>query len=329
MTPKPKEENSMEEVFSSEVYNPCDELWLITSYFNPNSYQTKLANYKRFERVIRKSKLNLLTVECAFDDMNFELSPFQNVLQVRTNSTMWQKENLLNLAIKHLPTSVNKVAWVDCDILFSNANWAIETAQLLDTVPIVQPYQKVIRLPQHHTYYRGEGDMWDSFAYVWRKHPQRHHTGNFRLHGHTGMAWAARVELLKTHGLYNGCISGSADHVMAHAMFGKFKDPCIERILGPSKIRNKLFRYFLKWAYPFYEDVKGKIHFVPGQVLHLWHGEIENRQYLERHKELREIGFDPYNDLRFDNNGVWEWNSNKKELHHWAKKYFQLRLEDG
>lgn len=319
----------MDEVFSSEIYNPSDELWLITSYFNPNSYQTKLANYKRFERVVRKSNLNLLTVECAFEDMDFELAPFQNVLQVRTNSTMWQKENLLNLAIKNLPTNVNKVAWLDCDILFSNANWAIETAKLLDTFPIVQPYQKVIRLPQHDTYYRGKGDMWNSFAYVRRKNPQLHRTGNFHIHGHTGMAWAARVELLKKHGLYDGCISGSGDHVMAHAMCGTFKAPCIERILGPCKIRNKLFRYFLKWAHPFYQDVKGKIHFVSGEVLHLWHGEIENRQYLERHKELREIGFDPYNDLRFDNNGVWEWNSNKKELHQWAKRYFQLRLEDG
>lgn len=316
-------------IFSSELYNPCDELWLITCYFNPNSYKTKLANYKVFERVIRKSKLNLITVECVFGDTCFELAPFKDVIRVKTNSVMWQKENLLNIAIKKLPATASKVVWIDCDVLFSNPNWAIETSKLLDTFPIVQPYHKLIRLPKDHSYYRGVGDIWNSFAYVWQQNSNLQLAENFHLHGHTGIAWAARVELLKKHGLYDGCISGSADHVMAHAMCGNFKSPCIERILGASKIKNKLFRYFLKWAYPFYQDVQGKVQCVPGEVLHLWHGDIENRQYTKRHEELRKLGFDPYSDLRLSENGTWEWDTSRTELHQWAKKYFEMRLEDG
>jgi hypothetical protein len=319
----------VEKVYPSDVYSSCDELWIVTCYFNPSGYQTKLQNYKTFERVIRNSNLNLLTVECVFDDWDFELAPSKNVLRVRANSIMWLKENLLNMAIGCLPSTARKVVWSDCDILFTNPNWAVETASLLDDFPIVQPYQRVIRLPRSHTHYQGQGDTWKSFAYIWNTHPQLHNMGNFRLHGHTGMAWAARLELLKKHGLYHGCISGSGDHLMAHAMCGTFKDPCVERIVGPVKIRNPFFRYFLNWAYPFYQEVKGNIQYVPGDVLHLWHGEIENRQYLQRHKELRELGFDPYKDLRLGDNGIWEWNSSKKELHEWAKKYFQLRLEDG
>lgn len=318
----------MDKIYPSVLYNFCDDLWLITSYFNPSRYKTKLENYKIFERIIRKSKLNLLTVECAFTGGDFELTSFQDVFRVKTNSVMWQKENLLNIAIKNLPLSAKKVVWIDCDVLFSNPNWAVETAKLLDDYPIVQPFQTVIRLSKHQEYYNGKGHKSESFAYVRQKNPQLHLLSNFNLHGHTGMAWAAHLDLLRKHKLYPGCISGSGDHIMAHAMCGRFTDPCVQRILGEPKINNKVFQYFLNWAYPFFQDVRSNIGFVPGEVLHLWHGEIENRQYLERHKELRKIGFNPYEDLILSENGTWDWN-NKIELQNWAKRYFELRLEDG
>lgn len=318
------------QIYASNYYCPCDDLWLITCYFNPSKYQTKLINYKKFEHVISESKLNLLTIECAFNNDAFELVPTPNVLQIRTQNIMWQKERLLNIAINHLPPIARKVAWVDCDILFSNPNWAVETSSLLDIYPVVQPYQTVVRLPKDQMCYQGYGTIWNGFGYMLQKNPKILSTGNFHLHGHTGMIWAARVELLKTHGLYDACISGSGDHLMAHAMHGNFNCLCIERIVGPIKIKNKFFRHFLKWAYPFYLDVLGKVGFVSGEVLHLWHGEIENRKYTQRHQELRELGFDPFNDLQHSNNGTWVWGSHSNYLfQEWAENYFCQRQEDG
>ena len=76
-----------------------------------------------------------------------------SLLRIRSEHVLWQKERLINVALGHLPKHVKKVAWLDCDILFSNPNWLIETSELLDNYPIVQPFQTANRLP------RGWNDM--------------------------------------------------------------------------------------------------------------------------------------------------------------------------
>ena len=150
--------------------------------------------------------------------------------------------------------------------------------------------------------------------------------GNFLQHGHTGLAWAARRDILERHGFYDACISGSGDHMMAHAMCNDFGSSCVERLM---KKDSKLLKHFINWGVPFYEDVRGKIAFTKGVVVHLWHGETTDRKYIQRHDELRACDFDPFTDLRIGKNGAWEWNSDKPNLHKWAVEYFNERKEDG
>ncbi|MCB1179845.1 MAG: hypothetical protein KDK36_19875, partial [Leptospiraceae bacterium] len=72
----------------------------------------------------------------------------------------------------------------------------------------------------------------------------------------------------------------------------------------------------------------GKISYLPGIILHLWHGETENRKYVSRNKKLYEFKFNPYKDIKLGKNGLWEWNSRKKNMHEWIKNYFFQRKED-
>lgn len=314
--------------FQELKYSKCDDIILITSYFNPVGYKTKLQNYKLFENRILESNLKLFTIECALENAPFQLKSSRHIIQLRSNSIIWQKEILLNYLLEHIPFSFSKVIWLDCDVLFTNPDWIVETSQKLNTYKIVQPFKTLIRLPQKHSYYQAVGESWDSFGYVINEQPGLKDEGNFNLHGHTGIAWAARADIILKHGLYDACISGSADHAMAHAMCGNFNDSCVSAIFGPAKIKNKMFRHFLNWAYPFYLDVKSNIGYASGEALHLWHGDRVNRRYYERHQELILLGFDPYKDI-VRNRGVWEWSQYSKGLQDWTETYFRQRLEDG
>jgi len=69
-----------------------DDLWAITSYFNPLRYP----------------------------------------------DLMWQEERLLNLAIAAVPADVDRVAWLDCDIVFGRSDWWREALHLLDDVVLLQ-----------------------------------------------------------------------------------------------------------------------------------------------------------------------------------------------
>ena len=316
----------MSTIAAAERYDPADELVLLTTYFNSHGYRTKRWNYDRFRERMEGSGLRLVTVECAFGSEPFELPADRNVRRVRGRDLMWQKERLLNLAISELPKSVRKIAWLDGDILFERADWAVRTAKLLDEFPVVQLFDRAIRLPRGHMAYTGEGDAWASFAAVYRRQPQQLLAGDFAAHGHTGFAWAARRDWLDAHGLYDACIAGSGDHMIAHAVCGDWTSPCIRRIIGDN---NRHRDYFAAWAKRQYRDVRAALGCVPGTVLHLWHGDIENRRYVLRNRELAEFGFDPAADVRVGGSGCWEWSSRKPALHRWAREYFGHRNEDG
>jgi hypothetical protein len=303
---------------------PAD-LGVVTSYFNPCGFRTRAENFERFAEPLRASGLPLVVVEAAFGAEPFTLDPSHAPLRVRGRDLMWQKERLLNLALAQLPAQCTKVVWLDADVAFEDPEWAHATSQALERVPIVQPFDEVVRLPRGHLRFTGEGERWSGFGAVYAKDPQRLLGGDFAAHGHTGFAWGARREVLTRHGLYDACIAGSGDHMMAHAFCGDWESPCIRRILGP---RGAHLRFFRAWSKRLYGDVRARVRSVPGRILHFWHGETANRRYVLRNRELAGFDFDPALDVRVDDAGCWAWSSEKPQLHAWATDYFRQRRED-
>jgi hypothetical protein len=347
----------------ADTYVRCDDLWCITSYFNPAHYRTRRANYEVFADHLRRSAISLLTVECAFGADTFELPSAPDVLQVRSPRILWQKERLLNLALVHLPPHVKKVAWLDCDILFTNPEWAVQTSRLLEEYMVVQPFQLRVLLLRNDGMVNDQDPPWESFAYLWSKDVTHIYSGR---HGTTGFAWAARRNLLEKHGLYDTFLSGIGDHLIAHAICGDWQGDCVRKAMrGPvtrlanansrssltwrlgrrltpawlkrwlfdlplfGRKNNALRRHFVRWAQAFYRDVQGRLGYTPGEILHLWHGASEDRGYDQAHLDLNKLGFDPTTDLRIGTSGCWEWASDKPALHQWAEELFRLRKEDG
>ncbi len=328
------------EIAAAEQYKPCDDLWTITCVFNPSGYRSKMENYHRFAQKFRDAGLPLLTVECAFSGAPFVLPPAPDVISVRSDSLLWQKERLLNIALSHLPPEAQKIVWIDGDLLFSNPSWAVQTSKVLDTVPIAQPFQEWCRLGENETVFRGDGETGLSFTHRHQSEPEAAKSAE---HGFPGYAWAARRDLLEKHGFYDACIIGAGDHMMAHALSGTTNTICVHRVLGllpERRIIYRLMRPFAKpsrrfqehyeqWASAIQRDVRNEIGSVPGQVLHLWHGSHANRRYHKRHEELRRFRFDPSCDIQKNSDGAWEWSDRRPDMRRWAEDYFRQRREDG
>jgi hypothetical protein len=249
---------------------------------------------------------------------------------VRSKSVLWQKERLLNLAIQWLPRSCKFVSWQDCDLVFLNPQWAQETAQLLQSgINVVQLFQNCIRLPKDYSYVYTRGNVCKSFAEITPKNTSVLYAGRFDSHGHTGYAWAARRDILDEYGLYEYAIAGSGDHYIAHACYGDFDGPCICMMMVKDPI---LMNHFRDWALPFSESVQGRVSVVHGDVLHLWHGDLENRQYLSRHREMARHNFDPYHDLINAPGKPMEWRHGIQKqglIDMFAHTFFASRKEDG
>jgi hypothetical protein len=296
---------------------------VITSYFNPNHYRTKRTNYEIFRRSMEVSGIPCITVECVFPGAQPDLA---ESVRIHAKDIMWQKERLLNLAIRRLPSDCKIVAWLDCDVLFENPGWAVEAALELERHQVVQLFSDVVRLPPGSLWGTAGVDQWAGFGSVLKRTPNLLLQGDFARHGHTGFAWTARRELLARHGLYDSCIAGSGDHMMAHAFAGDWNGGCIDRIVGS---RNEHRTHFEKWARSIYKEVRARVSVVDGTLFHLWHGDADKRRYVLRNRELASFAFDPHTDLRIGDSGAWDWASGKIDMHAWAVEYFGLRCEDG
>lgn len=124
-------------------------IWGITVFFNPGNFKNKIENYHRFSKSVKNQGLNLLAIELTFGG-KFELSEGDADLLVKIKgdkeNILWQKERLLNVALRHLPKDCDKIVWLDCDIIFEKNDWVKETEQLLLKYVVVQPFSKGVRL---------------------------------------------------------------------------------------------------------------------------------------------------------------------------------------
>ena len=313
-------------VTPAERYEAPKDLWVVSTYFDSEGYENKLRALRAYISVMERSGIPMLLVEGSFGRRPFLLSESDRVLHVRCPSVMWQKERLLNFAIDHLPASCRKVAWLDTDIFFENPRWAVQTAKLLDDFPIVQPFDLALWLPKGATIFHGRGIAWSGFAAVAHNHPGLFLSGDFDRHGHTGYAWAARKDLIKRHSLYDRSIAGSGDHLMAHAMMGDLSSPCVTNSVGAA---NPFRDSFHAWARPFHQDVRSRVGFVRGAILHRWHGDRKKRSYYKRMVGLLARDYNPSLDVRVAPSGALEWTEHGAILGRWMKDYFTRRQEDG
>lgn len=307
-----------------------NDIYAITTYFNPCRYKTKKANFELFASRLQSVGVALIVVEMAFANDEFELRGDYEFIRLRSNSVLWQKERLLNIAISKLPSSCTKVVWLDCDLLFEDEKWLCNTDAALERYNVVQPYSSCIRLPKGHIAYCGQAQdaerETESFAAVFSRNRSLAHNGVYKEHGHTGFAWAARRELLDACGLYDVCLTGSGDHLMAHAFAGTLNSRCIPAMIGRG---NRFAEHFASWSVETHRHCAGKLGYVPGRVLHLWHGSITDRRYYWRNQEFKKFDFDPERDLRCATNGLWEWAEAPESIRLWASQLFESRKEDG
>lgn len=305
---------------------PMSDLFVITTYFNPCGYATRRENYNRFMAGMRRAGVPCITVECAFGDDAFELPASLGVVQVRSKTLLWQKERLLNLAASWLPTSCRYVAWLDCDILFDNPDWAADTVAVLERRKVAQVWQTALRQERDGLCTRAP-DLSESFASVMARNPESLNAGRYDVHGHTGYGWAIRREVLDKVGLYESAVSGSADHFMAHALFDDYGF-CITNAL---KNDVKQIAHLKAWGTRFHAEVHGSLGVVNGRIQHLWHGDAEHRRYFLRMHEITDLGFDPWTDLRSAPGQPLEWaqGMDKPELREYFARYFASRHEDG
>lgn len=186
-------------------FTPVKNLAVVSCFFNPCNSQSRLDNFRRFERSLG---VPVVTVELSFDG-EFQID---GAIQIRGNEShlMWQKERLLNIAIESLPDDVDAVAWIDADLVFQNPLWYEQAKHLLTTHEHVQLFERI-------EYLDAAGNV-ERTVPSWAASRQGQRM--------PGGAWAARKESF-TGGLPDRHIIGGGDWAMVNSWPADKKVGCV------------------------------------------------------------------------------------------------------
>jgi hypothetical protein len=292
----------------------------------------------------------LYVIEGAFGDRDFEVTDPANSrhIQIRTESELWHKENLINIAISRLPADWKYVAWIDGDIDFVRPDWIEETVHELQHHPVVQMFEDAIDMGPDHEIIT----LFKSFGYCYKNNlPRKYTTGDtivtseqakkvktlkfgpYSYYGgsgsspgtywHPGYAWAATRDAINTMGgLFDMGIIGAGDHHMACCLIGEGEKSV------PKGIHPNYRKSVLAWQERALRLHKN-IGYVKGTIYHFWHGKKRNRKYKERWTILIDNIFNPFTDIHKDWQGVWALYPGHEALRDQIREYFQSRNEDS
>jgi hypothetical protein len=315
----------------------ASDLHVIAVISNPVRYQSRYKLFKRFEKMVQDSGAILHVVEAAFGERPPAITSFDSPRHYifRTQDELWHKENMWNIALPRLPHDFKYVACVDADTRFARPDWAEETVHQLQHYEVVQMWSEAHDLtPDFNIYQKHLGFVYCEL-HGYPKVQMTYGSGSSklqasygsgsskRLYWHPGYAWAYTRKAIDTFGgLLDTAILGAADRHMAHALFGTAEES-LHSGLTPG-YKKAVMEWQERAAY-LHQDVG----YVPGAILHDFHGKKKDRKYADRWQILIDNKFDPYSDLTRDYQGLWQLRPERIGLRNQIREYFRGRNEDS
>jgi len=258
-------------------YKTHKDAIIVSCFFNPQNSKYRLKAFDIFYDKIKH--LNHQIIECVIGDSKPQLN-YPNIKTIHTKNLLWHKETLLNKVISELPQKYKYVFWIDADVIFTNNNWLVDGVEQLKTNNIIQPFKYCFHLDKDQI--KSDKVVTDLNKKIWRSFCSNYvenkswMDNDYDTHGHVGFAWGAKREILDTIPLYDKALIGGADHIIAHASANQINHCCISKAFIENIDEINI------WSEKFAKLIDGKIGFVEGELYHIWHGDIEKRQYLKR-----------------------------------------------
>lgn len=314
-----------------------EKLYIVTCVSNIMGWKTRivLAN-SAISHWLNNNNVHIILVECAYGqgDSGFQMEHFRHTenltyIQVRANSSAWNKESLLNIGLKRVPEEAEFVASIDADIHFRCEDWVRRTISSLRYFPVVQMWETACDLGADNSviaFQRSLGSLYAKGCQMNLPRPGFMPNWKFNghdTHGHPGYAWAWRKSFLDmVGGFFDKGLCGGGDRHMALGIIN------VTDTILPT-LHDGYDEAVSEWSRKAYVESGGRLGYVPGTIEHAYHGDKKNRAYVDRWHILKELKFDPTKDVVYNEHGVIEFKRERADLEMALHNYFISRDEDS
>lgn len=271
---------------------------VIVPYYNPCKFKTKNKNYHEFRKKMETNKIEIITVELADKEENFEI---KDSIKFFGNAFLSeQKERLISKVLNKF-SKINKFAWLDCDIVFENINWYKEAVEKLEKYDVLQLFSEA--------FFLNINKKFKSFFFEF--YNNANFSKGYPNQGHPGLAFAARREYIN---FYCEKFIFSNDVTYVSSIAKNYW------IINNWKIKDQIKKDIISWCSR--TNNNAKFYYLDGKINHLWHGSWKQRRYESRMDLVNK-----FQNKIFLKNEIFECED--KDANENFKNYTKNRNEDG
>ena len=332
----------------------ASDLAVVGAYYDPNRYKTPVKLLTEWATRYLDYGVKLVLVEHQSGERPFVFTadnlPHVELLQLRggPQHRVWLQYPLYRAGCRLLSGRTKYINFADTDIRHVREDWWYETLHMLQDHPAGQTWKNAIDLdPDGNVALNDHGNEVDrSFCAAWHAGEVDIKAGPYAprqsrallpkkdrrdWRSHTGYSSAFRMDVLERAPdlLPDWFITGSSDYHMWHGFVGNLRQMAADNRANPGSPYSEGYNRKLDYLHDLAEKhIKQDIGFVPGTLLHGWHGSKALRLYGAREDINREAAYDPYMDIAHDIHGLPYLCSDNRALRDGIRRYDSRRNAD-
>ena len=249
-------------------------------YFNTKNDPRLKNNFLRFIKQFEGRYENLIVGIVDYGDIDFKLPCETIIIKGDVNNKVWSKEIIINKVIDSID-DVEYLMWIDGDLIYDDLSWLDNIDDVVKGNDFVQLFENINYLNENeqitHCYksigFKLKNDLKPMSSSKISKFENK---SDFK----PGGAWLGRFSILKEKKLFEKMYVGGGDVIFLYGVNGVNEGFTLTKV---KESNEEIYNEAVDWINSF---GRYNIGYLKQTISHLYHGEMNGRNYIGRYKRL-------------------------------------------